>query len=73
MGGVMVVVFGVFKVGKIMKLVGKRVMVGFRAGMAVLIFWEEIGDFVGVGDMEKDERFMVKIGEIGKKMGRVNL
>ncbi len=38
MAGVMLVLFGVFKLGKIMKFVPKPVIVGFTAGIAVLIF-----------------------------------
>lgn len=73
MAGVMLVLFGVFKLGKIMKFVPKPVIVGFTAGIAVLIFSEQIAHFLGLRDIQKHESFILNIAEIGKKIGTLNL
>ncbi|MCP6683394.1 SulP family inorganic anion transporter [Bacillus nakamurai] len=73
MAGVMLVLFGVFKLGKIMKFVPKPVIVGFTAGIAVLIFSEQIAHFLGLSDVKKHESFVLNIAEIGKKIGTLNL
>ncbi|MFJ9204634.1 SulP family inorganic anion transporter [Bacillus velezensis] len=73
MAGVMLVLFGVFKLGKIMKFVPKPVIVGFTAGIAVLIFSEQIAHFLGLRDIQKHESFILNIAEIGKKIGTFNL
>lgn len=64
MAGVMLVLFGLFKLGKIMKFVPKPVIVGFTAGIAVLIFTEQIANFLGLRNVEKHENFHHNMFEI---------
>ncbi|WP_249652197.1 SulP family inorganic anion transporter, partial [Lysinibacillus sp. D4A1_S13] len=52
MAGVMLVLFGVIKLVKIMKFVPKPVIVGFTAGIAVLISSEQIAHFLGLRDIQ---------------------
>lgn len=40
-----------------MKFVPKPVIVGFTAGIAVLIFTEQIANFLGLRNVEKHENF----------------
>ncbi len=48
-------------------------IVGFTAGIAVLIFSEQIAHFLGLRDIQKHESFILNIAEIGKKIGTFNL
>ncbi|KUP36139.1 sulfate transporter [Bacillus halotolerans] len=72
MAGVMLVLFGLFKLGKIMKYVPKPVIVGFTAGIAVLIFTEQIANFLGLKNVEKHENFHHNMFEIAQKLGTFN-
>lgn len=73
MAGVMLVLFGLFKLGKIMKFVPKPVIVGFTAGIAVLIFTEQIANFLGLRNVEKHENFHHNMFEIAQKLGTFNV
>lgn len=73
MAGVMLVLFGLFKLGKIMKFVPKPVIVGFTAGIAVLIFTEQIANFLGLRNVEKHENFHHNMFEIVQQLGTFNV
>lgn len=49
--GVIQVIFGIFKVAKVMKFIPRAVMIGFVNALAILIFMAQVPHFVGLGNM----------------------
>lgn len=49
--GVIQVLFGVFKVAKVMKFVPRAVMIGFVNALAILIFMAQVPHFLGISTM----------------------
>ncbi|MCM3388163.1 SulP family inorganic anion transporter [Ureibacillus chungkukjangi] len=49
--GVIQILFGVFKVAKVMKFVPNAVMIGFVNALAILIFMAQIEHFIGISTM----------------------
>ena len=49
--GVIQVLFGVFKVAKVMKFIPRAVMIGFVNALAILIFMAQVPHFVGISNM----------------------
>ncbi|KUP09272.1 sulfate transporter [Bacillus coahuilensis m2-6] len=47
--GIIQIIFGVFKVGRVMKFIPRSVMVGFVNALAILIFTSQLPHFVGEG------------------------
>jgi sulfate permease, SulP family len=49
--GVIQVLFGVFKVAKVMKFIPRAVMIGFVNALAILIFMSQVPHFIGISNM----------------------
>ncbi|WP_214720992.1 SulP family inorganic anion transporter [Exiguobacterium sp. s192] len=49
--GVLQIIFGIFKVAKIMKFIPRAVMIGFVNALAILIFMAQVPHFVGISTM----------------------
>jgi SulP family sulfate permease len=49
--GVIQVVFGVFKIAKLMKFIPRAVMIGFVNSLAILIFMAQVPHFLGISSM----------------------
>ncbi len=49
--GVIQVIFGVFKVAKLMKFIPRAVMIGFVNALAILIFMAQLPHFLGISNM----------------------
>ncbi|MGM0903743.1 MAG: SulP family inorganic anion transporter [Bacillota bacterium] len=49
--GVIQVLFGVFKVAKVMKFIPRAVMIGFVNALAILIFMAQVPHFIGISNM----------------------
>ncbi|WP_342494999.1 SulP family inorganic anion transporter [Bacillus sp. FSL K6-0046] len=64
MAGCMLVLFGIFKLGKLMKFIPRPVIIGFTAGIAVIIFSGQIANFLGLKGVEKHESFFLNMREI---------
>lgn len=73
MAGIMLVLMGVFKLGTLIKFIPRPVTVGFTAGIAVIIFTGQIGNFLGLTGMEQHERFHGNILEIASHIGTINV
>lgn len=73
MAGIMLVLMGVFKLGTLIKFIPRPVTVGFTAGIAVIIFTGQIGNFLGLTGMEQHERFHENILEIASHIGTINV
>lgn len=48
--GVIQVIFGVFKIAKIMKFIPRAVMIGFVNALAILIFMAQVPHFIGISN-----------------------
>src|SRR5690625_87631 len=49
--GVIQILFGVFKIAKLMKFIPNAVMIGFVNALAILIFMAQVPHFVGINNM----------------------
>ena len=49
--GVIQILFGVFKIAKLMKFIPRAVMIGFVNALAILIFMAQVPHFVGISGM----------------------
>lgn len=49
--GVIQILFGVFKVAKLMKFIPRAVMIGFVNALAILIFMAQVPHFIGISNM----------------------
>src|SRR5699024_6018144 len=49
--GVIQVLFGIFKVAKVMKFLPRAVMIGFVNALAILIFMAQVPHFIGISTM----------------------
>ncbi|MGM0898908.1 MAG: SulP family inorganic anion transporter [Bacillota bacterium] len=49
--GVIQILFGVFKVAKVMKFIPRAVMIGFVNALAILIFMAQVPHFIGINTM----------------------
>ncbi|MCM2989685.1 SulP family inorganic anion transporter [Bacillus safensis] len=72
MAGCMLVLFGIFKLGKLMKFIPRPVIIGFTAGIAVIIFSGQIANFLGLKGVEKHESFFLNMREIVVHLGNTN-
>ncbi|MBD8031936.1 MULTISPECIES: SulP family inorganic anion transporter [Solibacillus] len=72
MAGIMLVLMGVFKLGTLIKYIPRPVTVGFTAGIAIIIFAGQIGNFLGLSNMEQHEKFHMNIIEIASNIGTIN-
>ncbi|PQP83364.1 sodium-independent anion transporter [Paenibacillus sp. PCH8] len=73
MAGFMLVLMGVFKLGALIKFIPRPVTIGFTAGIAVIIFSGQIGNFLGLRGMEKHEDFWSNMKEIGMHLSTLNI
>ncbi|ATH93372.1 sulfate transporter [Bacillus glycinifermentans] len=64
MAGAILVILGLLKLGKIIKFIPRPVIIGFTAGIAVIIFTGEIAKFLGLRDVEKHESFYMNMREV---------
>ncbi|GAA0289319.1 SulP family sulfate permease [Gracilibacillus halotolerans] len=49
--GIIQIIFGIFKVAKVMKFIPNAVMIGFVNALAILIFMAQIEHFIGISTM----------------------
>jgi SulP family sulfate permease len=56
MAGIMMILFGLLKLGSVIRFIPYPLTVGFTSGIAVLIFTSQIKDFLGLnmGDLPID-------------------
>lgn len=68
----MLLLMGIFRLGSLIKFIPRPVTVGFTAGIAVIIFTGQIGNFLGLTNMEQHEKFHMNVLEITSNIGTVN-
>ncbi|SOC38156.1 SulP family inorganic anion transporter [Ureibacillus acetophenoni] len=72
MAGVMLVLMGIFKLGALIKYIPRPVTIGFTAGIAVIIFTGQIGNFFGLTGMESHEYFIDNLREIATHFNTIS-
>ncbi|MFD2170031.1 SulP family inorganic anion transporter [Tumebacillus lipolyticus] len=73
LAGIMLILMGIFKLGALIKFIPRPVTIGFTAGIAVIIFSGQIGNFFGLRDLPKHEDFFSNMKEIGLHLATTNL
>lgn len=73
MAGILLCLMGIFKLGSLIKFIPRPVTVGFTAGIAVLIFTGQIGNFLGLTSIERHEYFIENIKELVIHIGATNV
>ncbi|MFY0545307.1 SulP family inorganic anion transporter [Brevibacillus sp. H7] len=64
MAGVMLLLMGIFRLGSLIRYIPRPVTVGFTAGIAVIIFTGQLGNFLGLENLPKHESFLANMKEI---------
>ncbi len=72
MAGILLVLMGICKLGNFIKFIPRPVMIGFTAGIAVIIFSGQIANFLGLHHLEKQETFFYNIKELGTNISELN-
>ncbi len=73
MAGVFLVLMGAFKLGSLIQFIPRPVTIGFTAGIAVIIFSGQIGNFLGLTGLERHESFIANMREILRHLDSVNV
>lgn len=73
MAGVMLVLMGLFKLGSLIKFIPRPVTVGFTAGIAVIIFTGQIGNFLGLEGLSRHEYFIDTMSDIWAHINSANM
>jgi SulP family sulfate permease len=71
LAGIMLVIMGMFKLGRLINFIPRPVTVGFTAGIAVIIFSGQIANFLGL-EVEKHESFASNMKEIAAHLETFN-
>lgn len=72
MAGVILIVMGLTRMGKLIQFVPYPVILGFTAGIAVVIATLQIPDFFGLTNLKLGEHFTANISEIFSALPQVN-
>lgn len=73
LAGIMLVIMGFFNIGSLIKYIPRSVTIGFTAGIAVIIFSGQIGNFLGLEGMEKKEYFHENMLQIFSHLHTINI
>ncbi len=73
LAGIMLVLMGIFKLGKLITFIPRPVTIGFTAGIAVIIFTGQLANFLGLQDVKRHEDFLSNMHEIGLHLASLNL
>lgn len=70
--GIMIIIMGVLKLGKLVKYIPLPVITGFTAGIAVTIFVGQLNDFFGLGLKGLSAETLPKLWAIIINLGRIS-
>lgn len=73
LAGIMLLLMGIFKVGSLIKFIPRSVTIGFTAGIAVIIFSGQIGDFLGLEGLEKKQYFHENMIQLITQLPTINI
>lgn len=68
MSGIFLILMGVFKLGAVIRYIPRPVTIGFTSGIAVIIFTGQIGNFIGLSELEQHSLFIHNMMEIVKHL-----
>src|SRR5690606_15999749 len=72
LAGCFLVLMGLLKLGSLIDYVPRPVVIGFTAGIAVIIFTGQIANFLGMSDVKSHPRFLDNMGELVRNLSSVN-
>ncbi len=64
MAGIMLIIFGLCRVGSLLAFIPRSVIIGFTAGIAIIIFAGQIPNFLGLHNLDKSANFLASMKEI---------
>ncbi|NRD79684.1 sulfate permease [Bacillus sp. BRMEA1] len=73
MGGIILFLMGIFRLGSLIKFIPKPVIIGFTSGIAVTIFEGQIPNFLGLTGVKKHEYFYPNLKEVFIHIHSANL
>ncbi len=69
LAGIFLILFGVFKMGALIKFIPFPVVTGFTSGIAVVIFSTQLKDILGLNHLEVPAEFLEKLKCIAMNLG----
>lgn len=73
MAGVILLLMGVFRLGRIIRFIPHPVITGFTAGIAIVIFTGQIANYLGLTNLPKHEKFLQNMKELVWHLTDTNL
>lgn len=73
MGGFLLVLMGILKLGVLIKYIPRPVTIGFTSGIAVIIFSGQISNFLGLTNLERHEDFVSNMKEMVLHVSTANV
>ncbi len=73
LGGIILILMGVLRLGQLLKYVPQTLINGFTSAIAVIIFTTQIRDFLGLASVEIPDGFLEKWGFYLRHAGEANL
>lgn len=73
LAGILLVLMGLFKIGGLIRFIPRPVTIGFTTGIAVTIATGQIANFLGLRNLEKHEKFLPNMKEIGQHLGTTSV
>lgn len=73
MGGILLVLMGILRLGVLIKYIPRPVTIGFTSGIAVIIFSGQIGNFLGLTNLERHEDFVSNMKELVQHVSTANV
>ncbi|MCB9367393.1 MAG: STAS domain-containing protein [Calditrichaeota bacterium] len=73
LAGILLIVFGRFKLGTVIKFIPLPVVMGFTCGIALIIFISQIPDFLGLTLEGQTANFFEKLYFLARATGTINL
>ncbi len=73
MAGIILVIAGLLRFGTLMKYMPQPLITGFTAGIAVIIFFSQLPDLLGLGLRDVPAEIVPKLAAIGAGLSQINL
>jgi len=73
LAGLILILMGLLKLGSIIKFIPYPITTGFTSGIALVIFSQQIKDFLGLQTEKNPSEFIERIGEYAKAIDTINI
>ena len=73
LAGLILILFGILRMGTLIKFIPIPLVVGFTSGIAVIIFTSQVNDFLGLGIAELPSQFLSKWEIYFASLGEINI